>query len=242
MTGGRVVVLGTTGRNFAAGMSGGVAYVLDDDGRFETRCNSGHGRARADRASRTSELVRLLITRHIQRDRQRPRGDGSCCDWSDTREEFVKVMPRDYKRVLAARGRGAAAEAAGSRVRASSSERPSRWVSPPASSSSKRTKQPAPARSPSGCSDWREFDKLHTPSRCSRDQGARCMDCGIPFCHQGCPLGNLIPDWNDLVYRDRWQAALDAAARDQQLPRVHRPPLPGARARAPASSASTTTR
>jgi glutamate synthase (NADPH/NADH) small chain len=39
-------------------------------------------------------------------------------------------------------------------------------------------------------------------------QGARCMDCGIPFCHQGCPLGNLIPDWNDLVYHDRWHAAI----------------------------------
>ena len=38
-------------------------------------------------------------------------------------------------------------------------------------------------------------------------QAARCMDCGIPFCHQGCPLGNLIPDWNDLVYRDRWEEA-----------------------------------
>ena len=43
----------------------------------------------------------------------------------------------------------------------------------------------------------------------SQQQGARCMDCGIPFCHQGCPLGNLIPDWNDLVYRDRWQAAIE---------------------------------
>jgi glutamate synthase (NADPH) small chain len=42
-----------------------------------------------------------------------------------------------------------------------------------------------------------------------REQGARCMDCGIPFCHQGCPLGNLIPDWNDLVYRDQWRAAID---------------------------------
>src|SRR5918998_1701624 len=41
-----------------------------------------------------------------------------------------------------------------------------------------------------------------------RDQGARCMDCGIPFCHEGCPLSNLIPDWNDLVYRDRWRDAL----------------------------------
>ena len=42
-----------------------------------------------------------------------------------------------------------------------------------------------------------------------RDQGGRCMDCGIPFCHEGCPLGNLIPDWNDLVYRDRWREAID---------------------------------
>ena len=41
------------------------------------------------------------------------------------------------------------------------------------------------------------------------EQGARCMDCGIPFCHQGCPLGNLIPDWNDLVFRDQWKLALD---------------------------------
>src|SRR6187455_361802 len=40
-------------------------------------------------------------------------------------------------------------------------------------------------------------------------QGARCMDCGIPFCHQGCPLGNLIPDWNDLVFRDRWEPAIE---------------------------------
>jgi len=40
-------------------------------------------------------------------------------------------------------------------------------------------------------------------------QASRCMDCGIPFCHQGCPLGNLIPDWNDLVYRDRWQEAIE---------------------------------
>lgn len=40
-------------------------------------------------------------------------------------------------------------------------------------------------------------------------QGARCMDCGIPFCHQGCPLGNMIPDWNDLVYRNRWREAID---------------------------------
>ena len=56
--------------------------------------------------------------------------------------------------------------------------------------------------------DWHEV-YLPYPAGELGKQGARCMDCGIPFCHQGCPLGNLIPDWNDLVYRDRWRAAID---------------------------------
>src|SRR5436309_7508412 len=50
---------------------------------------------------------------------------------------------------------------------------------------------------------------LPWPGDALRSQGARCMDCGIPFCHQGCPLGNLIPDWNDLVYRSQWEEASD---------------------------------
>ena len=54
--------------------------------------------------------------------------------------------------------------------------------------------------------DWKEVYLVEADAE-MRQQGARCMDCGIPFCHQGCPLGNLIPDWNDLVYRNRWQAA-----------------------------------
>ena len=62
----------------------------------------------------------------------------------------------------------------------------------------------------------------------TKEQGARCMDCGIPFCHDGCPLGNLIPEWNDLVYRDDWPERHGAPARHQQLPRVHRAALPGA--------------
>jgi glutamate synthase (NADPH/NADH) small chain len=51
-----------------------------------------------------------------------------------------------------------------------------------------------------------------------REQGARCMDCGIPFCHSGCPLGNLIPDWNDLVYRDRWPEAIRALHATNNFP------------------------
>ena len=56
--------------------------------------------------------------------------------------------------------------------------------------------------------DWREVDGTHPPEKL-RSQAARCMDCGIPFCHKGCPLGNIIPDWNDLVYRDRWATAIN---------------------------------
>jgi glutamate synthase (NADPH/NADH) small chain len=55
--------------------------------------------------------------------------------------------------------------------------------------------------------DYQEF-MVERPVAELREQGARCMDCGVPFCHNGCPLGNLIPDWNDLVYRDRWQEAI----------------------------------
>lgn len=55
---------------------------------------------------------------------------------------------------------------------------------------------------------YNEFLKVISPEE-MRTQGARCMDCGIPFCHTGCPLGNIIPDWNDLVYRDQWQSAIE---------------------------------
>jgi glutamate synthase (NADPH) small chain len=56
--------------------------------------------------------------------------------------------------------------------------------------------------------DYKQYFALQ-PSGELQQQGARCMDCGIPFCHEGCPLGNLIPDWNDLVYRDKWREAAD---------------------------------
>ena len=56
--------------------------------------------------------------------------------------------------------------------------------------------------------DWRELEGKH-PEDKLQAQAARCMDCGIPFCHKGCPLGNIIPDWNDLVYRGRWKTAIE---------------------------------
>jgi glutamate synthase (NADPH) small chain len=65
--------------------------------------------------------------------------------------------------------------------------------------------------------DWREVYEPF-PEEATRDQGARCMDCGIPFCHEGCPLGNLIPEWNDLVYRDDWSAAIERLQATNNFP------------------------
>ena len=65
------------------------------------------------------------------------------------------------------------------------------------------TRRPVPVR----LRDWKEVYEPF-PADHLQVQAARCMDCGIPFCNQGCPLGNLIPDWNDLVYRDQWRQAI----------------------------------
>jgi glutamate synthase (NADPH) small chain len=67
--------------------------------------------------------------------------------------------------------------------------------------------------------DYRELELPHPPEQL-REQASRCMDCGIPFCHKGCPLGNLIPDWNDLVYRDRLDEALVALEDTNNFPEV----------------------
>ena len=65
--------------------------------------------------------------------------------------------------------------------------------------------------------NFREFYHSWTEQD-ARDQGGRCMNCSVPFCHTGCPLGNLIPDWNDLVYRGQWQRALEALHATNNFP------------------------
>ncbi|HYM45053.1 MAG TPA: glutamate synthase-related protein [Solirubrobacteraceae bacterium] len=109
MTGGRVVVLGPTGRNFAAGMSGGVAYVLDEQGTFARRCNMGMVAFEAPSPKDAAEL-RALVQEHARRTGS-PVAERVLADWDGllSRGAFVKVMPHDYKRVL--RERAAAAKA-----------------------------------------------------------------------------------------------------------------------------------
>jgi glutamate synthase (NADPH) large chain len=99
MTGGRVVILGRTGRNFAAGMSGGIAYVLDEVGDLRIRCNLGM--VELERVEIETDVAELLelVTRHY--DYTGSEVAGRILDqWPDVLERFVKVMPIDYKRVL----------------------------------------------------------------------------------------------------------------------------------------------
>ena len=90
--------------------------------------------------------------------------------------------------------------------------------------------RPVPVR----LKDWREVYEPMAQDDLV-DQASRCMDCGIPFCNHGCPLGNLIPDWNDFVYRDDWQWAIEALHATNNFPeftgvyvlrRVRRPASP----------------
>ncbi len=99
MTGGRVVVIGETGRNFAAGMSGGVAYVLDEAGDFRIRCNLGMVDVEPLVADEDVREVRELLRRHVRYTRSTV-AERILARWGKTQLEFVKVMPRDYKRAL----------------------------------------------------------------------------------------------------------------------------------------------
>ena len=101
MTGGKVVILGKTGRNFAAGMSGGVAYVLDEQGDFATRCNQQMvGLETLEDAEEIADL-RQLIQQHADYT-QSQKAANVLAHWEDMLPKFVKVMPKDYKRVLQA--------------------------------------------------------------------------------------------------------------------------------------------
>ncbi len=102
MTGGVAVILGPTGRNFAAGMSGGVAYVLDADGRFAQRVNPASVSLEPVEAAADRELLKALLEEHVART-DSPVAAALLKDWTGALRRFVKVMPDDYARVLAER-------------------------------------------------------------------------------------------------------------------------------------------
>jgi glutamate synthase (ferredoxin) len=111
MTRGRVVVLGHTGRNFAAGMSGGIAYVLDEDGDFgRARCNLEMVTLESLKDKDETEFVRSLIEKHAKLTKSQ-RAEVILKDWNHYRSLFVKIMPLEYRRVLEARTSAAVAKA-----------------------------------------------------------------------------------------------------------------------------------
>ena len=211
MTGGRVVVLGRTGRNFAAGMSGGVAYVLDLAGGFARRCNRDMVDLEPLGEDDEAWLRRLVSPAH-RADRQQP-----CVAPAPPLGRRARAVRQGDAARLQARAQGRGRRQA---RRAAPCSSPT-WSVPPMGKPTgfiEITRKKQPSRPVAErLQDWHEV-YLPYPDEALRQQGARCMDCGIPFCHQGCPLGNLIPDWNDLVYRDRWQAAIERLLATNNFP------------------------
>ena len=220
MTGGRVVVLGATGRNFAAGMSGGIAYVLDADGSFAARCNFDLVELEA-LEQEDVDTVRELVEAHLRFTGSKLAGV-VLDHWELHLPQFVKVMPRDYKRALGRARRGHGVER---RRRLSHDRVGGARLMGKLRGFLEYDRAETIERDPAErVGDYREFVRP-LPLLELRAQGARCMECGVPFCHSGCPLGNLIPDWNDLVYRDNFAEAIAQLHRTNNFPEFTGPAL-----------------
>ena len=204
MTGGRVVVLGNTGRNMAAGMSGGIAFVLGlDPKKVNTEMVELQRLEPEDLA-----WLRDVVATHAKL-------TGStlapaCCP---TGPGAARSSPRSCPATIGACWRrrwSPSARAATSTPRSwrQAVADPTGFLKVPKVEAAKRAVDER-------VGDWREVYEQQDPHQRAGEvsqQARRCMDCGIPFCHSGtagCPLGNLIPEWNDLVRRGRWDAASD---------------------------------
>ena len=218
MTGGRVVVLGPTGRNFGAGMSGGVAFVYDPDRTFGERFNP----EMVDVEPLDEEDREWLARDHRSarhRDRvPRGRSDPGRLEHGDRglRQGHAPGLPAGPRGHPAGRAGGALGRT-----------RPS-WPRPMGKPTGfiefgreLPRRRPVPVR----LRDWRE---VYEPfgAEATRAQGARCMDCGIPFCHEGCPAREPDPGVERPGLPGRLVRRHRAPARHQQLPRVHRAALP----------------
>ncbi|KAG0588839.1 hypothetical protein KC19_2G273300 [Ceratodon purpureus] len=251
MTGGVVVVLGKTGKNFAAGMSGGVAYVLDKEGTFKSTCNMGLVDLDPVEEEEDVMTLKALIQQHQRHTKSKLAGE-ILADFDALLPSFIKVFPRDYKRVLkeikakeladnikAAPKKPVAPVVAEKVVEVVANGAPNGKlpVTEEAPSASRPTevsnpikhggfvkydRKPLPYRpAEERMKDWGEVLASDNQDGLVKTQSARCMDCGTPFCNQdktGCPLGNKVPEWNELVYQNRWRDALDRLLETNNFP------------------------
>ena len=253
MTGGRVLVLGSTGRNFAAGMSGGIAYVLDMRHDFAQNVNM-----EMVELSGVTDPHEIAFVRGLIEDHHHYTGSSLAArilvDFNRALPRFVKVLPTDYKRVLAEE----AAKAAAAKKLATTlpymnltngNSTPTKKEDDKKHASSmldledsitdaKAEKQKAALvldKTKGFMNYKRRSEKYRNPKTRTRDwaelskrldedelkyQSARCMDCGVPFCQSdtGCPISNIIPKWNELVFESRWQDALNKLLQTNNFP------------------------
>ncbi|KAL7106940.1 hypothetical protein ACP275_06G023100 [Erythranthe tilingii] len=259
MTGGTVVVLGKTGRNFAAGMSGGIAYVLDADSTFKLRCNLELVDLDPVEEEEDILTLRMMIQQH-QRHTGSQLAKEVLANFDSLLPKFIKVFPRDYKHILASMKAGDVAKAAAENAAKeaeveeeaelnkkdafqvlkdmsvvsddnnTSQAEEEQLLKRPTSVSNPVKNGGFVAYEREGVSyrdptvrmeDWNEVMVESKPGPLLKTQSARCMDCGTPFCHQensGCPLGNKIPEFNELVYQNRWREALDRLLETNNFP------------------------
>ncbi|CAH0729004.1 unnamed protein product, partial [Brenthis ino] len=235
MTAGTVLVLGLVGRNFAAGMSGGIAYVYDIDGSFKVKCNLEMVELLPLEKQDDLDVVRTLLEEFVEY-------TGSIIaknlleTWPEPAKMFIKVFPYEYQRALKAMALKKSTpkvdtngeveengvvdiEEAVRNVELDKKnlekvlDKTRGFIKYPRETSLYR---PAEKR----LRDWDEIYNFGSVRRGLRVQAARCMECGVPFCQSahGCPLGNIIPKWNDLIYRADWRQALAQLLQTNNFP------------------------
>ncbi|KAK8970096.1 hypothetical protein KSP40_PGU015015 [Platanthera guangdongensis] len=250
MTDGLVVVLGKTGRNFAAGMSGGTAYVYDVDEKFHSLCNLELVDLEKVEEEEDIMTLKMMIQQH-QRHTSSQLAREILDSFDNLLPKFIKVFPRGYKKILQKLKAEKAAkdeQEEGELMKKDAFEELKKLAAATGngkadtklehSKSIKRPTQVADAVKHRGfinyeregvayrdptvrINDWKEVAVESKPSSLLKTQSARCMDCGTPFCHQeksGCPLGNKIPEFNELVHQNRLRDALDRLLETNNFP------------------------
>ncbi|CAH8494272.1 unnamed protein product [Dicrocoelium dendriticum] len=247
MTGGRAVILGRTGRNFAAGMSGGLAFIYDVDGiegPFKRKCNLELVEMEPMSLNNPYSSWLRSIIQEFTDETDSNVGKAILKDWSTAIRNFILVFPPEYRRALeAAQHTQANGPVTCDGLMQKPEKASKRMPSAPDiedmaegdvtnHSASKLpldklrgfvkyarntvSYRPTDER----MNDWEEVYAHGEVQSGLKRQAARCMDCGIPFCQSqtGCPLGNLIPNWNDLVFKDDWYAAYQALLQTNNFP------------------------
>uniref|UniRef100_A0A4D5R9J1 Glutamate synthase n=1 Tax=Scolopendra viridis TaxID=118503 RepID=A0A4D5R9J1_SCOVI len=245
MTGGIALILGPTGRNFAAGMSGGLAFILNNwsDKSFYDVCNKSMVDLLPLDQPDDLKLVHDLLVEFEQKTESKL-AQTLLADWPAPASEFVKVFPKEYQRALRqiaeqeekqkikemeaaenVKNEIMHKEEIGQHIRDIEETIPDQKRAQVDLDKTrgfmKYKREMAPYRSAERRQhDWGEIYNFPHVRKSLKVQAARCMDCGVPFCQSsnGCPLGNIIPKWNDLIFQDNWKEALKQLLQTNNFP------------------------